>query len=223
MRAVFDHSWRLLNPGERSILRQLAVFHGGCTADAAAAVAGAALPDLADLVDKSWLRTRTAGRYDMHELVRQYCTEKLDQEHATAAGETADAVRQRHSRYYGAWALEQQQQHAWRPEAAAALTADFANLESAWQWMVEHEDLALARQLLFGFTAAVELAGWHRMLLPSSTTRGTTGIGWARVRDATPPCADLDLRDAPRLLDAAVGRPAEPHPTGSSPPSSSST
>ena len=43
MRAAFDHSWQLLSARERSILRQLAVFRGGCTAEAAAAVAGASL------------------------------------------------------------------------------------------------------------------------------------------------------------------------------------
>lgn len=166
MRAVFDHSWRLLKPGERNILRQLAIFHNGWTAAAAEAVAGATLADLADLVDKSWLRTRTPGRYDMHELIRQFCMEKLDQEHGVTDGATAAEVRQRYSRYYGVWALEQQEQHIWRPEAAAALRADFANVQSAWEWMVEHEDLALARQLLLGFTAAMDLMGWHRLLLP---------------------------------------------------------
>ena len=33
------------------------------------------------LVDSSWLRLRSTGRYDMHELVRQYCVEKLETEH----------------------------------------------------------------------------------------------------------------------------------------------
>ena len=50
MRAAFDHSWRLLSAHERSILRQLAVFRGGCTAEAAEAVArrDAARPDRPD-------------------------------------------------------------------------------------------------------------------------------------------------------------------------------
>ena len=56
MRAAFDHSWRLLSAHERSILRQLSVFRGGCTAEAAEAVAGATVLDLAGLGDKSWLR-----------------------------------------------------------------------------------------------------------------------------------------------------------------------
>jgi tetratricopeptide (TPR) repeat protein len=38
MRAVFDHSWRLLNEPERMLFSRLAVFRGEWTADAAAAV-----------------------------------------------------------------------------------------------------------------------------------------------------------------------------------------
>ena len=41
MRAVFDHSWQLLNPREREILSGLSVFRGGFTREAAHAVTGA--------------------------------------------------------------------------------------------------------------------------------------------------------------------------------------
>ena len=81
MRAAFDHSWRLLTPHERGILRQMSVFRGGCTAEAAEAVAGANLLDLAGLVDKSWLRVEPDGRYGLHELIRQYCAESFEADH----------------------------------------------------------------------------------------------------------------------------------------------
>ena len=48
-----------------------------------------ALAELTALVDSSWLRLRANGRYDMHELVRQYCEEKLETEHETATGEAS--------------------------------------------------------------------------------------------------------------------------------------
>ena len=60
----FEHSWRLLPPPEQQALQQLAVFRGGCGREAAAAVAGAGLPLLAALVDKSLLQTTPAGRYE---------------------------------------------------------------------------------------------------------------------------------------------------------------
>jgi predicted ATPase len=56
MRAVFDHSWHLLSELERALFSRLAVFRGGCTVESAEQVAGATLPALATLVDKSLLR-----------------------------------------------------------------------------------------------------------------------------------------------------------------------
>jgi len=77
LEAVFDHSWRLLSTDERSVFRKLSVFRGGFQRDAAEQVAGARLPVLAALVDKSLLRRNAAGRYELHELVRQYAEEQL--------------------------------------------------------------------------------------------------------------------------------------------------
>lgn len=79
MRAVFDHSWRLLSEEERTVLMKLSVFRGGCTREAAQQVAGATLPILASLIDKSLLRKSqsTPTRYTMHELVRQYAADRL--------------------------------------------------------------------------------------------------------------------------------------------------
>src|SRR6185436_6204734 len=54
--AVFDHSWNLLSEQERALFSHLAVFRGGWTAEAAEKVAGAMLPVLAVLVDKSLVR-----------------------------------------------------------------------------------------------------------------------------------------------------------------------
>jgi predicted ATPase len=100
MIAALDHSWRLLAPAERSMLRQLSVFRGGFTREAAQAVAGATVRDLASLADASWLRLGRAGHYAIHELSRQYCAERLEEEHLAEAGESADQVRQRHAAYY---------------------------------------------------------------------------------------------------------------------------
>ena len=38
----------------------------------------------ANLIDKSWLRLQPSGRYVFHELTRQFCAEKLNDEHRTA-------------------------------------------------------------------------------------------------------------------------------------------
>ena len=63
MRAVFDHSWRLLTPREQDVLQVLSVFRGGFTRRAAGRVAGASLRELMSLLNKSLLQ-RTAAPSD---------------------------------------------------------------------------------------------------------------------------------------------------------------
>jgi len=94
VRAVFDHSWELLSEEERSVFQRLSVFRGGFDRNAAMQVADASLPMLAAFVDKSLLRRSDSGRYDFHELLRQYA-----HEHLAAIGEL-EHTQQRHLRYF---------------------------------------------------------------------------------------------------------------------------
>nr|BFE73026.1 hypothetical protein GCM10020092_063270 [Actinoplanes digitatis] len=97
VRAVIDWSWHLLTDEEERALQRLSVFRGGFDLDAAAAVAGAGLPLLAGLVDQSLVTVGEDGRYDMHELLRQYAAERL----AADAGRQSRA-RLRHAEHYAA-------------------------------------------------------------------------------------------------------------------------
>ncbi len=95
LRAVFAWSWQLLSPAEQQSLRRLAIFRGGFTRQAAAAVTGTSLQALSTLVHKSLIQYRanenctvtpaTGGRYVLHELLRQFAYEQLQ---ATAAQPT---------------------------------------------------------------------------------------------------------------------------------------
>ena len=101
VRAVFEATWRRLSDEERQIFRRLSVFRGGCTRDAAQVVAGAGLASIAGLVDKALLWHQTdSGRYEIHELLRQYAAEELD-----AAGER-EATQDVHRDYFGRLAGE---------------------------------------------------------------------------------------------------------------------
>ncbi|HMN30550.1 MAG TPA: hypothetical protein PKE45_20535, partial [Caldilineaceae bacterium] len=70
--AVLDQSWQFLTEAEQALLRRLAVFHGGFSQQAASEVANASLPRLASLVEKALLGVMPGGRYQMHELLRQF-------------------------------------------------------------------------------------------------------------------------------------------------------
>src|SRR5690606_39436355 len=76
IRSVFAQSWELLSGAEREVFQKLSVSRGGFTREAAEVVAGAALHTLAGLVDKALVRLKAAGRYGIHELLRQYGAEQ---------------------------------------------------------------------------------------------------------------------------------------------------
>jgi len=93
LRATLDWSHELLPETERRLLRRLAVFPGGFTIEAAAAVmtdtgfdASAVLDGIANLVAKSWVALDKSGgnaRWALLETIRAYAIEKLV-EHAEA-------------------------------------------------------------------------------------------------------------------------------------------
>lgn len=100
LRALIDWSHDLLPEDERALFRQLAVFAGGWTLDAAEQVCAVPGSDsvvelLCGLVDKSLVAAdEGARRYRMLETVRQYAAERLAE-----AGET-HAARDRHLGYF---------------------------------------------------------------------------------------------------------------------------
>ena len=146
MRAVFDWSWRLLRADEQRIFRQLAVFRGGFTLDAARSVAGAALPVLLRLVEKSLVRV-SEGRYEIHELLRQFAAEQLH-----AAGDERRAVDARQSTYYLDFvAARVQRLQCAAPRAACAeIQGEIDNIQQAWAWAVENLALATLERSAYG-------------------------------------------------------------------------
>jgi predicted ATPase len=96
LHAVLAGSWQWLAESERRVLSALGVFAGGFTREAAQAVSGASLASLAALVERSFIQRlpdATGGtRYHVHELVRGYALERLED-----AGQSVAAdVRSRH-------------------------------------------------------------------------------------------------------------------------------
>jgi predicted ATPase len=128
--ATFEHSWRLLSDEERQVFPRLSVFRGGFQEDAAAQVAQASPQLLATLVDKSLLRWDGVARYDMHELLRQNASEKLEQ-----AGE-AGGTRKQHAAYFLALAemAEPQLLSGGRGRWLERLGREYDNLRATLVW-----------------------------------------------------------------------------------------
>ncbi|HEX2990066.1 MAG TPA: tetratricopeptide repeat protein [Anaerolineales bacterium] len=143
IRATIEHSWKLLSAEEQRVLQRLAVFKGGFTREAAEYVAGTTLALLSSLSSKSLLHRMGSGRYDLHELVRQYSLEALMKEKADFT-----ATQDRHSEYYALF-LEQHGEGfkgADHPAVAAELVTEIANVRQAWRWAGERRQvLTLSR------------------------------------------------------------------------------
>jgi predicted ATPase/DNA-binding SARP family transcriptional activator len=126
LRAVFDHSWHLLTPGEQRLLRQLSVFQGGFTRDLAVAVTGATLPVLGALVNKSLLRRNEDSRYELHEQVRQYAYRKLH--------DADEAVTTRDRHLTALLALVRTAESSAKRAAWAPVEPELTNLRAALEW-----------------------------------------------------------------------------------------
>lgn len=159
MRAVFDHSWHLLSDEEQTILRKFSVFHGGCTAEAAARVAQASHETLAALVDKSLLRFGATGRYDLHELVRQYAEERLN-----ASVEESIQVRDLHCRYYAEYISGRKDAlvHGNPRLAAAEIDAELENVRSAWNRIIERANAELVEKALIALNGFYLIRGLYQ-------------------------------------------------------------
>ncbi|MFO7572608.1 MAG: adenylate/guanylate cyclase domain-containing protein [Gaiellaceae bacterium] len=161
LRAAFDHSWRLLTEEQRRCLRQLSVFRGPFTREAAAVVAGADLGLLAELVSKSLVRRLELGRYELHELLRQYAAERLAEAADESADESADA-RDRHARYY-VGRLRERRELLLGPqmgEVRDELRGDVANLGSAVAWAATHWSEDDARSVFDALSALYFAHSW---------------------------------------------------------------
>lgn len=156
MRAVFDHSWQLLASEEQQILRRLAVFRSSFDRQAAEAVAGAALPLLSALVNKSLLRRTATGRYELHERVRQYAYRKLHE-----SGE-AEAIRDRHLCTYLDLAdtTELKLFGVNQTASLALLESEHDNLRAALEWGLRQTSNAQIRLAALRLTAVLARF-WH--------------------------------------------------------------
>jgi predicted ATPase/tRNA A-37 threonylcarbamoyl transferase component Bud32 len=159
MRAVCDHSWRLLTENEREAFQALSVFRGGFTRQAAQQVTNASLRVLMGLVNKSLLHHMAKGRYEIHELLRQFAAEKLNESPAASK-----AARDRHSAYYYA-ALQQWEAELKGSQQQATLAemdVEIENARVAWNWTVEQGQVEKLDQAIDGLCHFYEWRGRYQ-------------------------------------------------------------
>lgn len=149
LRGAIAWSYGLLDPPACRLLERLAVFTGGFDLPAAEAIGGGHPGDpdpidtLSTLVDQSLLQSGDADgepRFTFLEPIREFALERLE-----ATGE-ADAIRERHARWFLALAreIEPTLTGDHQREALDRLEREHANLRAAITWGDAHGDAEVA-------------------------------------------------------------------------------
>jgi predicted ATPase/DNA-binding SARP family transcriptional activator len=218
MTAVFEQSWSMLHPHERSAMRRLAPFRGGFSLHAAREAASIALPVLLALTNKSFLRRSPDGRFSRHPLVWQYARERAEER-----PDELQAARDRHAAYFLGFLAERREayQHVDGDRMMLEIDADLENVTAAWRWACEREQRALLRSAvssLWGYCFA-----WGRLDLLDELLHPALAIaaddavlsgllllqkGKARTGRGVADFGASLLDEALHLLEAAAG-PAE--------------
>jgi predicted ATPase/DNA-binding SARP family transcriptional activator len=152
LHTLIDWSYGLLSAQARSVLRQLAVFAGGWTLEAAEAVSESGelcAEILAELVDHSLVvfgNDAEHRRYGIHETIRQFAQEEL-----RGSNEEAGAL-ERHTRYYAQLVSLTAQNSTGQtlPERLRTVQDDHDNMRQAFEWLLAHDSqqaLGLVAQL----------------------------------------------------------------------------
>ncbi len=143
MQAVFDQSWALLTEQEQHVLIQLAIFRGGFRRGAAEQVVEASLELLTALVDQSLLRWDPDGRYQIHELLRQFAKARLD-----ASPQLAEQVQRRHAYYFAGFLHDcnLDMMSADGPRLAKEIGFEIDNIRQAWAWACTTADVVSLAQ-----------------------------------------------------------------------------
>ncbi len=149
LRATIEWSYALLSEAQQTLCARLAVFHGGCTLEAAEQLTGADLDTLQSLVEKSLVRL-AEDRYGMLETIREYAAEQLE------GSSKGNALRDRHAQYFHELA-EVAEPHLGRaryrgPDAIsrqwlAALHAEHGNLRAALERLQDAGETQSALQM----------------------------------------------------------------------------
>ncbi|MEV6682036.1 BTAD domain-containing putative transcriptional regulator [Streptomyces erythrochromogenes] len=201
LRAVVDWSWDLLDEAERTVLRRLSVFAGGCGLAAAEAVcadpSGDTAPDVAhtlgSLLDKSLVLAEPyeghGMRYRMLETIHEYAAER-----AAAHPADARATARRHAAHFLAFAEQAEPliRSAAQLPWIRLVETELDNLRAALHTTtVDEVDVETAQRLAFALgwfwwlrNYRGEGAEWTTRILALTPARppGGTPAYWRRMR-----------------------------------------
>ena len=130
---VFNHSWELLEKEFRPILAQAAIMRGDFSYEAFHAITDGSHADLETLVAHALIRQTDEGRFDIHEMVRQFALTRLSQNKLQIA-------QTRHLTYFLTFIASREQSILSESELSAlSIRKEWGHIEQAWLWALAQQ------------------------------------------------------------------------------------
>jgi len=173
LRAVFDTSWTKLSQPTRSTIKALSVFRSNFSREAAQAITGLSAKTLLELTNKSWIQPQQNGKYQIHELLRQFAHQALESEPVTFA-----QVRERYCGYYAnrLAALWEVSKGSEQSKFYKDMEFEYENIKTAWDWLEEQGNYdTMVNHLLPALFTYSELRG-KSLELMDLCERAITGL-----------------------------------------------
>jgi DNA-binding winged helix-turn-helix (wHTH) protein/tetratricopeptide (TPR) repeat protein len=193
---LIEESIARLNDEQRIVLHALSVFDGSFSSDAAAAVAGASLAALGDLVARSLVQPRH-GRFALHPLLRQHSREQL--------GFGLEVRRRAHAEYFTE-VLESRLralEGAGQVAASAEIDHELPNILAAWRWACDNRRLDLLERAVYPLTLHAHLRSRFNeirdVVVRACDVAERAGEEWWRV------CASLQMARTWSLIRTTRG------------------
>lgn len=155
IQATLDYSWQTLSESEQETMMSLSLFRGGFIQEAAREVAIADIRRLKHLLNKSLLYRDPFGRYSIHELLRQFCFEKL------LASGNYDPVILGFMEYMANFAQAQSEgMQNFDGNAFRAIQYDWENIAFAWHLMLDAERYDLIEKMHYSISLFSSMWGY---------------------------------------------------------------
>ena len=157
LKAVFDSSWKLLEIPLRKTMQDLSVFEGEFTRQAAQEVCMASLAGLAALVDRSLLHRDTDGKFKIHRLIHEFCSDLID-----PTSLHWQEIKDKHISYYSRYISDRipaifEFNQAYRLE----VQNNFCNIFAALKYKILSLDTVTSPTIIQDLFSYFLVQGWH--------------------------------------------------------------
>jgi serine/threonine protein kinase/tetratricopeptide (TPR) repeat protein len=160
IRAIMDYSWTQMTDAEQQVFMKLSVFKGGFSREAAGAITGATLRALMSLMNKSLIRRDAdGGRYSIHELLRQYAEEQLQQ------AKEQETVAIAHMTYFAEFMAQHTIDIKGRRQIDGLneVEADFDNIRDAWHYAVNQANYEALDQMMEALALYFDMRAMYKV------------------------------------------------------------